>query len=94
MEYRAIGMASHTPGYNPPMECTAVAALRQEATMLFKELGLRRRRAREHAVVKFGRPRIACAHVQRGDFESYLQRRLAISGARIEAHILAHGCRL
>ena len=74
------------------MECTALAAMRQEATALFKDLALRRRRAREYAVVKSGQPRIASAQVQRGDFEGYLQRRLAKSSARIEAHVLSHNC--
>lgn len=85
-------MALRCPRYNPRMECTALRALRQEATALFKELALRRSRARAHAGVKFGQMRIASVVVQRGDFEGYLIRRLAKSSARIEAHIHNHGC--
>jgi len=76
------------------MECAELAALRREATVLFKDLALRRRRAREYAVASSGEARIASALVHRGDYEAYLQRRLARSTARIESHIAGHGCQV
>jgi predicted phage gp36 major capsid-like protein len=76
------------------MECAELAALRREATVLFKDFALRRRRAREHAAASSGQARIVSALVRHGDFESYLQRRLAKSAARIEAHIATHGCQV
>jgi len=74
------------------MECAELAALRREASVVFKDLTQRRRRARQFAAADAGRERIASALVRRGDFEPYLQRRLAKSTARIEAHLLTHGC--
>lgn len=74
------------------MECVDLAALRQEASVVFKDLTLRRRRARQYAAAEAGQERIASALVRRGDFEAYLQRRLAKSTARIEAHLLTHRC--
>jgi hypothetical protein len=74
------------------MECVDLAALRQEASLLFRDLTLRRRRARQYAAAEAGQERIASALVRRGDFEAYLQRRLAKSKARIEAHLLTHRC--
>jgi hypothetical protein len=74
------------------MECAELTALRQEATGVFKELAMRRRRAREYAAVSACGARIASALVRRSDFEAYLQRRLAKSTARIEGHVIAHGC--
>jgi hypothetical protein len=76
------------------MECAELAALRREATMLFKDLALRRRRAREHAAANSGQAAIVSALVHRGDFEAYLQRRLAKSSAHIEAHVAIHGCQV
>ncbi|HVP51779.1 MAG TPA: hypothetical protein VMT05_06710 [Terriglobales bacterium] len=35
---------------------------------------------------------VASALVRRGDFEAYLQRRLARSSSRIESHVALHGC--
>ncbi len=75
-----------------PMECADLAALRQEARVVFKDLTQRRRRAREYAAADLGQERIASALVRYGDFEAYLQRRLAKSSARIEAHLLTHRC--
>jgi len=74
------------------MECAALEALRQEATGVFKELTLRRRRAHEYAVANTGEARFGSALVRRGDFEAYLQRRLSKSTARIVAHVVTHGC--
>ena len=74
------------------MECAELAALRQQARVVFKDLTQRRRRARAFAAADAGQERIASALVRRGDFEGYLQRRLAKSTARIEAHLLTHGC--
>jgi hypothetical protein len=74
------------------MECADLGALRQEARVVFKDLTQRRRRAREYAAAGPGQQRIASALVRRGDFEVYLQRRLAKSSARIEAHLLTHRC--
>ena len=74
------------------MECVDLAALRQEATVVFKDLTQRRRRAREYTAADPGQQRIASALVRCGDFEAYLQRRLAKSSARIEAHLLTHRC--
>ena len=74
-----------------PMECAELAALRQQARIVFKDLTQRRRRAREYAA-DAGQERIASALVRRGDFEAYLQRRLAKSAARIEAHLITHRC--
>jgi len=74
------------------MECVELAALRREASVVFKDLTQRRRRARQFAAADAGQERIASALVRRGDFEAYLQRRLAKSTARIEAHLVAHDC--
>ena len=74
------------------MECADLAALRREASVVFKDLTQRRRRAREYAAAEAGQERIASALVRSGDFEPYLQRRLAKSSARIEAHLLTHRC--
>ena len=76
------------------MECAELAALRQEATALFRELVVRRRRAREHAAANSGQARIGSGVLGRGDFEGYLQRRLGKSAARIEGHLLSHGCQV
>jgi len=73
------------------MECNVLVTLRREATAIFKELTLRQRRAREHAVEKAGRAS-GSGFLRRGDYEAYLQRRLAKSTARIEAHIATHVC--
>ena len=62
--------------------------MRQEATAVFKHLALRRRRAREYAAANAS----ASGPLRGGDFEAYLQRRLARSAARIESHLVAHGC--
>jgi len=74
------------------MGCAELAALRREATTVFKDLSLCRRRARQHAAAMNNDIRVASALVRRGDFEAYLQRRLARSAARIESHLVAHGC--
>jgi len=74
------------------MECAQLAVLRKEATVVFKDLTLHRRRAREHAATSAGVERVASALTRRSDFEAYLQRRLARSTARIEAHIITHRC--
>lgn len=74
------------------MECAELVVLRREASGVFKDLTQRRRRARQFAAADAGQARIASALVRRGDFEAYLQRRLAKSTARIEAHLLTHGC--
>jgi len=74
------------------MECAELAALRQEASVVFKDLTQRRRRARQFAAADTGQERVASALVRRGDFEAYLQRRLAKTTARIEAHLLTHAC--
>jgi len=74
------------------MDCPALLAMRAEATTLFKDLAVRRRRAREYAVASSGQSRPGSARVPRGDFEAYLARRLAKSAGRIEAHILTHRC--
>jgi hypothetical protein len=60
--------------------------------VVFKDLTLRRRRARECAAANAGVERVASGLVRRGDFEAYLQRRLAKSTARIEARLITHGC--
>ena len=81
------------PRYNaPPMECTELMALRREASLVFKDLNLCRRRARLHAAAGVIDARVVSALVRRGDFEAYLQRRLARGTARIEAHLSLHGC--
>jgi len=74
------------------MECAELSALRREASRVFKGLTLCRRRARQHAATHSCDARVVSALVRRGDFEAYLQRRLARSTTRIEAHILLHGC--
>ena len=74
------------------MECAELLTLRREASVVFKDLTQRRRRARQFAAADAGQERIASALVRRGDFEAYLQRRLAKTTARIEAHLLTHGC--
>ncbi len=74
------------------MECAELAAMRREATAVFKDLTLRRRHAREHAAANTSDVRIVSALVRRGDFEAYLQRRLARSTVRIESHVAVHGC--
>jgi len=74
------------------MECAELAALRLEASVVFKDLTQCRRRARQYAAAETGQERIASALVRRGDFEAYLQRRLAKGTARIEAHLLTHRC--
>ena len=74
------------------MECGELLTLRREASVVFKDLTQRRRRARQFAAADAGQERIASALVRRGDFEAYLQRRLAKTTARIEAHLLTHGC--
>jgi len=71
------------------MGCAELAALRREATAVFKHLALRRRHAREYAAAN---TRSASGPLRGGDFEAYLQRRLARSAARIESHLIAHGC--
>ena len=60
--------------------------------MVFKDLTLQRRRAREYAATSACWERATSALVRRSDFEAYLQRRLARSAARIEAHVITHGC--
>ena len=74
------------------MECVELAGLRKEARVVFRDLTVHRRRAREYAAVSAGVERVASALVRRSDFEAYLQRRLARSTARIEAHLITHGC--
>ncbi len=74
------------------MECAELAAMRREATVVFKDLALRRRHAREHAVATAGGARIAPGLLRCGDFEAYLLRRLARSAARIESHLAVHAC--
>ena len=74
------------------MECAKLAALRREASVVFKDLTLCRRRAREHAAAGVCDARVVSALVGRGDFEAYLQRRLSRGTARIEAHLAVHGC--
>lgn len=71
------------------MGCAELAAMRREATVVFKHLSLRRRRAREYAAAN---GRSASGPLRSGDFEAYLQRRLARSTARIESHLAAHSC--
>jgi len=66
--------------------------MRREATAVFKDLTLRRRHAREHAVANSGGAGIAPGLLRCGDFEAYLLRRLARSAAHIESHISVHGC--
>jgi hypothetical protein len=87
-----VGRLFDRTDYNATMECANLAALRQEASVVFKDLTQRRRRARQYAAADAGQERIASALVRRGDFEAYLQRRLARSTARIEAHLLTHRC--
>ena len=87
-----IGRFFERMDYNAPMECADLTALRQEASVVFKDLTLRRRRARQYAAAETGQDRVVSALVRRGDFEAYLQRRLAKSTARIEAHLLTHRC--
>ncbi len=87
-----VGRLFDRTDYNAPMECTDLAALRQEARVVFKDLTQRRRRARQYAAAEAGQERVVSALVRRGDFEAYLQRRLAKSTARIEAHLITHGC--
>lgn len=94
MKYPAVGLLLNCPPYNALMECAELAALRQEASTVFRDLRQRRRRARQFAAADTGQERIASALVRRGDFEGYLQRRLAKSTARIEAHLLAHRCQV
>jgi hypothetical protein len=74
------------------MECAALKALRQEATGVFIELTLRRRRAQEYAAANAGEAGLAAVVVRPSDFEVYLQRRLSKSAARIVAHVATHGC--
>jgi len=74
------------------MECEELAALRREASAVFKGLTLCRRRARQHSAAHSSDARVVSALVRRGDFEAYLQRRLARSSTRIESHLLIHGC--
>jgi len=74
------------------MACADLTALREEARVVFKDLTLRRRRARQYAATSAGVERVASGLVRRGDFEAYLQRRLARSTARIESHLVTHGC--
>jgi len=74
------------------MECAELKALRREATAVFKDLTHCRRRAREHAAANTSDAWAVSGVVRRGDFEAYLQRRLARSTARIESHLVAHGC--
>lgn len=74
------------------MECAELAAMRREATAVFKDLTLRRRHAREHATANAGDVRIAPGLMRCGDFEAYLLRRLARSTARIESHLAVHAC--
>jgi hypothetical protein len=76
------------------MDCAELKTLRQEAAGLFKELAVRRRRAREYAAGNAGESAVISAAVRRGDFEAYLQRCLAKSAAHIEAHIARHGCQV
>jgi len=71
------------------MGCAELAALRREATAVFRHLALRRRHAREYAAANF---RSVSGPMRGGDFEAYLQRRLARGTARIESHLVAHGC--
>ena len=73
------------------MECAELAGLRREATAVFKDLSQCRRRAREHTAGTSD-ARVVSALVGRGDFEAYLQRRLARGASRIESHVAAHGC--
>jgi len=87
-----VGQLFDRTDYNAPMECPDLTALRQEASVVFKDLTLRRRRARQYAAAEAGQERVVSALVRRGDFEAYLQRRLAKSTARIEAHLLTHRC--
>jgi len=74
------------------MGCAELVALRREATAVFRHLGLRRRHAREYAAANPGGFRLVSGPLRGGDFEAYLQRRLARSTARIESHLVAHGC--
>ena len=74
------------------MECKELAVLRREASAVFKGLTLCRRRARQHASAHSSDARVVSALVRRGDFEAYLQRRLARSTTRIESHLVVHGC--
>jgi len=74
------------------MECAQLKALRREATVVFKDLTLCRRHAREHATANASEATVASALLRSSDFEVYLQRRLARSTARIEAHLTVHGC--
>jgi hypothetical protein len=74
------------------MECSELMALRREASLVFKDLAQCRRRARLHAAAGIIDTRVVSALVRRGDFEAYLQRRLARGTARIEAHLTRHPC--
>ena len=74
------------------MECSELEVLRREATTVFKDLTLRRRRAHEYAAANASGSRLISGLVRRGDFEAYLQRRLGKTAARIEAHKITHGC--
>jgi hypothetical protein len=74
------------------MQCAELASLRHEATAVFKELFLRQCRSREYAAANARGGTPSRVFARRGDFEVYLQRRLAKSAARIESHIATHGC--
>jgi len=74
------------------MECAELTAMRREATAAFKDLTLRRRRAREHAAANAGDAGSGPRLPRWGDFDAYLRRRLARSAARIESHLAVHGC--
>lgn len=74
------------------MECADLVALRREATALFRELAIRKRRAREYDAAHASRGQRETGLTRRRDFEGYLQRRLSKSAARIEAHIARHAC--
>jgi hypothetical protein len=80
------------PGYNAAvMECLELAGLRVEASRCFREFNHRRRRAREQ-VAKLRGQQQPGVFVRPGDFEGYLQRRLAKMTASIESHVALHHC--
>lgn len=76
------------------MACAELAILRQDATAVFKELSIGQRSYREYAAMRAAEVSVPPLFLRRGDFESYLRRRLSKNAARIEFHIATHRCQI
>lgn len=67
------------------MGCAELNILREQATRFYKELGEKRRTAREH-------PGTHPDHPLRSDYDALLQRKLFRLSSLIENHVAQHRC--